>query len=105
MKGIWSRFAMKRLLKFLILGHGDRILLIESFTVAVTVILLLHSMRFNSAVAVLARWSKVKGSEAKNVGVDRIVWAVNSVGRFAPGAENCLVKALSAQLLLARRGY
>ena len=36
---------------------------------------------------------------------DQVVWAVELAGRLMPRASTCLTQALSAQVLLLRRGY
>lgn len=37
--------------------------------------------------------------------VDQIAWTVEVASRVVPGGGHCLSKALSAQILLLRRGY
>lgn len=36
---------------------------------------------------------------------EQVVWAVTTASRYLPGARTCLVRALAAQVLLARRGH
>jgi len=37
--------------------------------------------------------------------VDKVVWAVRVASRYMPGRVKCLAQALTAQVLLERRGY
>ncbi|MBI4169108.1 MAG: lasso peptide biosynthesis B2 protein [Acidobacteria bacterium] len=36
---------------------------------------------------------------------ERVLWAVEAAGRLVPWASTCLTRALTAELLLRRRGY
>lgn len=40
-----------------------------------------------------------------HVSPDQIAWALRVVSRYLPGAQNCLVQALTAHRLLTQQGY
>jgi hypothetical protein len=49
--------------------------------------------------------SQPQGISANDVGVRRVVWAVERSSQLMPGGAKCLAKALTTYLLLGRRGY
>jgi len=60
---------------------------------------------FKTLRVVLSRFENIKENrESCALSADRVVWAIK-VSSFVVPAATCLVQALSAKLLLTRRGY
>jgi len=55
--------------------------------------------RFSSPLARLSQ------EEADRISADRVTWAVEVASCYVPKVRTCLTEALTAQLLLTRRGY
>ena len=98
---------MKRPRKFLRLGAGERRLLVKAALLLGTMRLGLWLLPFQSLRRLQAGLTRVpirvrdrEASSSKGV-----VWAVETAGRRMPRAATCLTLALTAQVLLLRRGY
>ena len=98
---------MERLRKFLNLSSSERWLLVKVAFLLGTIRLGLWLLPFRTLRRLLtgltaapARLQETGLSEAS-----RIVRAVEMVGWHLPGIGTCLTQALTAQALLARRGY
>ena len=98
---------MKPLFKFFRLPFPEKLLIIKTFT-------LLLSMR---AGFLFFRYETLKkfltSSPAKNLSVqkksklpkEKLVWAVEAVGNFFLFLDNCLIKAMVLEFLLRSQGY
>ena len=97
---------MNRLRKFLQLPAARRRCLISASLLLPAVKVWLAVLRFQTLRDLLVgltslpfRFSKLEESSTYDV-----VWAVESVSRLMPWASTCLTQALTAQVLLHRRG-
>src|SRR5438132_3059431 len=97
---------MKRLGKFLRLAHAERELLVEATLLLGAIGLGLRLLPFGRLRELLDRLSRPRHGlrPLARLSAARIAWAVERVSRVVPGARSCLVQALAAQVLLARRG-
>src|SRR5271170_3918616 len=94
--------------KFVRLSRADRRAVIEAATVCAVTKLLLVTMPYrivDSLTAEISRGAGDRSLEFNREEIDRLIRAVNAAGRFIPGAKNCLVRAISAKVILGRRGY
>lgn len=96
---------MRRLRKFLRLSAGDRNFLITSFFLLAAIRLGLALIQFHQLLKFLNKISHTdKPHSIKQVSVEKIVWAVNTVTHYVPGVK-CLARALATQVLMRRYGY
>ena len=97
---------MKRLGKFLRLAHAERVLLVQATLLLGAIGLGLRLLAFGRLRRLLDRLARPRDGlrPQARVSAARIAWAVERVSRVVPGARSCLVQALAAQVLLARRG-
>lgn len=97
---------MKRLRKFLRLSAGDRNFLIVTFCLLAAIRLGLVLIQFNQLLKLLTKISYTRESlpSTNQVSVGKIVWTVNKVTRYVPGAK-CLARALTTQVLMRRYGH
>lgn len=98
---------MQRLLKFLHLKQRDHLLLIKTALLLGTIRLGLWLLPFQTLRGLLARITPTTSEleKTQQASVGRVVWAVNVVSRFMPGAVKCFARALATQVLLRRYGY
>jgi hypothetical protein len=100
---------MGRLSKFLCLSATERRLLSEAALLLGMIRLALRLLPFETVRRLLAQAVRMPaGSQEVDLpSVERIVWAVTVASRYVPraGAGICLMQALAAQTMLARRGY
>ena len=97
---------MKRLGKFLRLAHAERVLLVEAALLLGAIGLGLRLLPFGRLRDLLDRLCRPRQGlrPRARLPAARIAWAVERTSRVVPGARSCLVQALAAQTLLARRG-
>jgi Transglutaminase-like superfamily len=96
---------MGRLTKFVALSPAERRLLVGAASLLATVRLALWVLPFGWAHRALSTFGiRRRSPRGDALPVERIVWAVSAAARLVPGAT-CLVRALAAQILLARRGH
>ncbi|MCG6136157.1 MAG: lasso peptide biosynthesis B2 protein [Nostoc sp. LLA-1] len=99
---------MKRLRKFLRLSAGDRNFLIVTFFLLAAIRLGLVLIQFNQLLKLLTKISHSREPlplpSTNQVSVGKIVWAVNKVTHYVPGAK-CLARALTTQVLMRRYGH
>jgi len=97
---------MTRLGKFLRLAHAERVLLVEAALLLGAIGLGLRLLPFGRLRDLLDRLSRPRQGlrPRARLPAARIAWAVERTSRVVPGARSCLVQALAAQVLLARRG-
>jgi len=64
-------------------------------------------LRFQILRDLLVRLTKLplRFSKMDECSTEEVVWAVQSASRFMPRASTCLTEALTAQVLLLRRGH
>src|SRR5438445_7827564 len=98
---------MKRLGKFLRLSPAERVLLLEATLLLGAIGLGLRLLPFGRLRRLLDRLSRPRHGLHRQgrLSAARIAWAVERMSRVVPGARSCLVQALAAQVLLARRGH
>src|SRR2546428_10557189 len=98
---------MKRLGKFLRLAHAERVLLLEAALLLGAIGLGLRLLPFGRLRRLLDRLSRPRHGlrPQARLSADRIAWTVERGSRVVPGARSCLVQALAAPVLLARRGH
>jgi hypothetical protein len=95
---------MGNLARFIALPPTDRRLIVAATALLAATRVGLWMLPFRwvyRVSAALAHRSRPRGGEPS---VERIVWAVGAAGRLVP-RTTCLVRALAAQALLARRGH
>jgi hypothetical protein len=97
---------MKRLRKFFRLPAARRRCLISAVLLLPTIKASLVVFRFQTLRGLLARLTGlplvVRRSEGGST--EEVVWAVESASKLMPWASTCLTQALTAQVLLLRRG-
>jgi hypothetical protein len=98
---------MKRLRKFLSLSSSDRNLLVQTAVLLSGIRLGLRFVSFPTLRRILDKISKTapNSTQAYQSTLNRVVWAVDIVSKYMPGGVKCLARALTTQVLLARRGY
>ncbi|MEO0374624.1 MAG: lasso peptide biosynthesis B2 protein [Cyanobacteria bacterium P01_A01_bin.17] len=100
---------MKSLLKFVRLPARDRLLLLKAFVLLGLVRLGLWRLSFKRLQQVLHKIShSPQASPVASIrcsSIHKIVWAVDVSGHLMPGHVKCLARALTAQVLMSRRGY
>ena len=94
----------RRLAKFLRLSSSDRRLLMRAALAVVSAKLAVRTLRLPAARAAVTRLERL-GWIVTPARADRIVWAVETVGRAIPGMKNCLVQAVAAEAMLIRAGH
>jgi Transglutaminase-like superfamily len=94
----------RRLARFLHLSFSDQRLLMRAAIAVVCAKLAVRMMRLPAARAALTRLER-PGWFVAPASADRVVWAVETVGRAIPGMDNCLVQAVAAEAMLVRTGH
>lgn len=98
---------MKHLRKFSRLSGIERRLLLKAALLLVVVRLGLWLLPFETLRRVLVGFSegpvRLRNTDQSSEG--EVTWAVEKAGRFMPWAATCLTLALTAQVLLLRRGH
>lgn len=98
---------MKRLRKFLHLSGIERWLLLKATLLLGTIRLGLWLLPFETLRRVLVGLSdapaRLRGTGQSSLG--EVTWAVETAGHCIPRAATCLTLALTAQILLLRRGH
>ena len=99
---------MKRLRKFMRLPAAERRLLMKAILLLCAVKVGLGLLPFQTLRRLLANLA-VLPVGLRDVedprSIERTVWAVELAGRLVPRASTCLTQALTAQVLLLRRGH
>jgi len=98
---------MERLRKLAALSREERALLLRAALLLTGMRVALVALPFRTLQRLVARQSPPAGAAAREdaEAVERIAWAVTTAGRRVLGVRPCLAKALTAQVLLGRRGY
>jgi hypothetical protein len=98
---------MRRLRRFSRLSGAKRRLLLKATLLLVIVRLGLWLLPFETLRRLLIGFSEgsVKLRDTDQSSVGEVTWAVEKAGRFMPWAATCLTLALTAQVLLLRRGH
>jgi hypothetical protein len=98
---------MKRLHKFLRLSGVEQRLLLKAALMLGTIRLGLWLLSFQTLRRLLAKVSSISASrhDPEQPSKENVVWAVETAGRYLAPAATCLTLALTAQVLLLRRGY
>ncbi len=98
---------MKWLCKFLQLEKSDRLLLINTFLLLLSIRFGLWLLPFQSLLQLLSKVSQPLNSN-QNIytkDLNKIINAVNVSSRYMPGGAKCLARALTTQILMNRYGY
>ena len=97
---------MRRIIKFLRIPARDKLLLVRTLVLLGVVRVALPLVSYRLLNGILQRLSRSANRKIEPclVEIERITWAVASARRYVPGAA-CLAQALTAQFLLARRGW
>jgi len=95
---------MGRLRKFVALPPAERRLFMGAASLLATVRLALWVLPFGWVHGAVQTFGNRRSRDEETPSVERIVWIVAAAAPLVPRAT-CLVRALSAQALLARRGY
>ena len=100
---------MNTLRRLSLLSPNERRLLIKAALLLVTIRLGTLLLPFTTVKRLLARFSsppaRLSQEEAHRIPAERVSWAVQVASRYTPKERSCLTEALTAQLLLTRRGY
>jgi hypothetical protein len=98
---------MRRLRRFLRLPPAEQQLLISAVLLLWTVKLGLVLLPFHTLRRLLSKLARVAPGlrTTRRSSVKKVVWAVEAAGGLVPWASTCLTQALTAQVLLLRRGY
>jgi hypothetical protein len=100
---------MERLNKFLRLPASDRALLLQSTILLLAIRAGLATVRFatlrNGLSKLCSGVAARHPAVANGVDKERVIWAVEAIGRRMPSVGTCLTQALAAYVLLARRGH
>jgi Transglutaminase-like superfamily len=99
---------MRRLRKFMRLPAAERRLLMKTILLLWVVKVGLVTLPFRTLRRQLGHLavSPVDLRDAEDPrSIERVVWAVELSGRLMPHASTCLTQALTAQVLLSRRGH
>jgi hypothetical protein len=101
------RWCMRRLRNFLRLPSAERRLLVRAALLLGTVRLGLWLLPFQTLRHLLTRLSSssIRSHDPERPSKESVVWAVETAGRRITPAATCLTLALTAQVLLLRRGY
>jgi len=100
----WLTMVFRR---FLEASWADRWLLFQTSLWLVTIKLGLKIFRFQTVREFLSRVSRQENPEIdpQQASLEKVVWAIERTSRNLPEAINCLPQALTAQVMLNRRGY
>lgn len=97
---------MRRVAKFFHLPSCERRLFVKALFVVSAIRLGLWTLPFAAVRRIIAMISKPRGTAiACSLSPEKMSWAVASASRFVPRGSNCLVRALSTELILRRFGY
>jgi hypothetical protein len=100
---------MERLRKFLRLPSTEQRLLLEAALLMEAIKLGMRILPFRNLRRFLARVTDalpgVRHPQHSASSAKRVAWAVETASGHTPGLKTCLVQALAAQVLLARRGH
>lgn len=98
---------VKRCKTFLSFNLFDKFLIIKVFFLTGLIRLIILSIPFKRIKKYMGELNRESSKEVNKEQYDisnRISWAVNTVSRHTPWESKCLVKALTAQYLLSRKG-
>ncbi len=98
---------MGRLRRFLCLSNAERWVLIKAALLLAVIGVSKRLLPFRTVRRLLARVADrpIGRQHADRLSAERVVWAVEAASRHVPRTKSCLIQALAAQLMLARRGY
>lgn len=98
---------MRRILKFLYLPAADQWLLVKSAVLLGSIRLGVWLLPFQTLRRHLAKMAKTTAhlKATDQASAEKVIWAVSLAGRHVPRTRSCLIQALAAQVLLARRGH
>lgn len=96
--------------KFLLLSGSERGLLIKAVLLLAAIKLGLWLLPFETLLRFLVGISgspidAPSGTSEARTFASEVVWAIETASEYTPGSKTCLVRALAAQVLLARWGY
>lgn len=97
---------IRKICKFLKLPSRDKILLIEAFFLTGIIRFAILFIPFNRLAKLAGKYKEESSEYLRDVDrftTKRIGWVVNIISRNTPWESKCLVKALTAQILLKQR--
>ncbi len=98
---------MRRLHRFVRLPAAERRLLTKAILLLCAVKVSLELLPFRTVRRLQSRVSesRLRLRKSDRCSIERVVWAVELAGRLMPRTSTCLTQALTAQILLSRRGH
>jgi hypothetical protein len=90
-----------RLSKFIKLPAPDRALLVSA---VISLVRARFTVMFVPVRKILLPVAPQTAAKSSDTDAERIGWAVETAARIVPTAKNCLVRAIAAREMLARRG-
>ena len=98
---------MRRVIKFIRAGRREQGLLLGAWSALVAIKLALKILPFHVVYRLHQRWtcSPARRPAAGLASPAEVVRATERVSYYVPGGRNCLARALTGKLLLARRGH
>lgn len=96
---------MERLRKLLRLSVADGWLLLKAALLLEVIKLSLRLLPFRLLHRLSNRATAARSRREGPHSADRVAWAVETASRYTPGVKTCLAQALTAQVMLARRGH
>jgi hypothetical protein len=94
---------MSRARTFLALPSIDKLLLIESALSLAATRVALALLPYRTVTDIIDFVSARLPSRSSPPPLGRVAWAVNTASRHVPGVNSCLVRALTARVILMRR--
>lgn len=97
---------VKRLYKFSRISWKDKLLLIQAFFLTGLIRFAILFIHFNKLAKLAGKYKEESIqylSDIERFTAKKISWGVNIVSRSTPWESKCLVKALTAQILLKQR--
>jgi hypothetical protein len=97
---------VKKFYKFFKISWKDKILLLEAFFLTGLIRLAILFIAFNKLAKLAGNYREESPKYLSDIDIfttKRIGWAVNIISRNTPWESKCLVKALTAQVLLKQR--
>ncbi len=96
---------MKRIVKFVRLQRGEKLLLARALAYLAAARWVLLVRQFDSVRRRAARFRPAATGSSTRPTAECIAWSIAAASRLVPGASNCLVRALAAHRMLSYFGY
>ena len=97
---------MRRIRKLVGLSRDERRLLVRALIEVLVMRIATSTLLYGRVRAIVARRGAERAAATEEIPErDRIAWAVVVASAYVPGGQNCLVRALAAEIVLRRFGY